>query len=59
MYVSDKMKTVLTISIDAEVYQQCKAQHCSFSKICEEALRKWLAEQQQNQQNQQTQQTQQ
>jgi len=49
------MKVSLTISIDAEVYQQCKAQHCGFSKICEEALRKWLAEQQ----NQQTQQTQQ
>jgi len=46
------------VSIDAGVYQQCKAQHCSFSKICEEALRKWLAEQQ-NQQAQQTQQPQQ
>jgi len=53
------MKVPLTISIDLEVYQQCKAQHCSFSKVCEEALRKWLAEQQQNQQAQQTQQPQQ
>ena len=46
------------INIDAEVYQQCKAQHCSFSKVCEEALREWLAEQQ-NQQAQQIQQPQQ
>ena len=46
------MKVPLMISIDLEVYQQCKAQHCGFSKVCEEALRKWLAEQQ----NQQTQQ---
>jgi len=53
------MKVPLTISIDLEVYQQCKAQHCGFSKVCEEALRKWLAEQQQNQQAQQTQQPQQ
>ena len=53
------MKAHLMISIDLEVYQQCKAQHCGFSKVCEEALRKWLAEQQQNQQAQQTQQPQQ
>jgi len=52
------MKVPLTISIDLEVYQQCKARHCGFSKVCEEALRKWLAEQQ-NQQAQQTQQPQQ
>ena len=52
------MKAHLMISIDAEVYQQCKVQNCSFSKVCEEALRKWLAEQQ-NQQAQQTQQPQQ
>jgi len=50
------MKVPLTISIDLEVYQQCKAQHCGFSKVCEEALRKWLAEQQQAQQTQQPQQ---